>query len=63
MYREALLDCVYQIWKTEVSLSGSVTSSHVFNHTAVYMLCHWGLRMTQWQLRTFDASGEEVGQL
>ena len=25
------------------------------------MSCHWGLRMTQWRLRTFDASGEEGG--
>ena len=28
-----------------------------------YMSCHQGLRMTQWQLRTFDASGEEAGWL
>ena len=28
-----------------------------------YMLCRLGLRMTQQWLRTFDASGEEVGWL
>ena len=27
------------------------------------MSCHQGLRMTQWQLKTFDASGEGVGLL
>ena len=36
MYREVLLDCVCQIWKTEVGLSGSVISSHVIDHTAVH---------------------------
>ena len=29
----------------------------------VYMLYHQDLRTTQRQLRTFDASGEEAGQL
>ena len=31
--------------------------------TCKYMSCHQGLRTTQWQLGTFDASGEEVGWL
>ena len=31
--------------------------------TPSYMSCHQGLRVTQQQLRTFDASGKEAGQL
>ena len=52
-------DCVY------LSL-GPETKRDIYNMfdpDKIYMSCHRGLRMTQWQLRTFDASGEEAGWL